>query len=300
MSKNLYQSFKHHQVWLQKSDPEIRIHYVETSPPTSQPSKGTILLIHGFPETSYQFRHVMKPLSSHGYRVIAPDYRGAGYSSHPDSGYTKDILASDLHSLMTTLEIKAPVHVVGHDIGGMIAHAYAAQFPSDTASVIWGECPLPGTSFYEKVKHTGAMWHFNFHAQSDIAETLVKGNERAYTSHFYTRLAQNPAAFSNEDIDFYAAQYSAPGAMRCAFATYRLFEEDAEMNRKWVKEGGKGKVRNLVLNGEASLLGEEQMGMAGEVYQEPKGEKVEGSGHWLAEENPERFVEKVVEFIEAE
>ena len=242
----------------------------------------------------------MSPLSSHGYRVIAPDYRGAGYSSHPDFGFTKDILASDLHALLHEhLEAKAPIHIVGHDIGGMIAHAYAAQFPKDTTSVVWGECPLPGTSFYDQTKHTPPLWHFDFHAQSDMAETLVKGNERTYIKHFYDRLAQNPSAFSNEDLDFYTAQYSTPGALRCAFETYRLFEEDAAMNRELVKKGGKCTVRNLVLNGGQSFLGEAQMGMANEVYEKPQGARVEGSGHWIAEENPEGFVKAVVEFIEA-
>ena len=294
MASNIYQQFKHQQVWLQQSHPEIRIHYVETTPPSQ--AKGTILLIHGFPESSYQFRHVMRPLSDAGYRVIAPDYRGAGYSSHPPDGFTKDVLSRDLHDLVTKLGIKDPIHVVGHDIGGMIAHAYAAQFSNDVASVIWGECPLPGTSFYEKTKHTAPLWHFNFHAQADIAETLVAGKERIYIKHFYDRLAQNPAAFSNEDLDFYAMQYSAPGAMRCAFATYRMFERDAETNRRWAK-GGKTKVRNMVLNGEFSFLRTEQGAMAEEMYENPTEGTVEGSGHWLAEENPDNFVKKVLEFV---
>lgn len=115
---------------------EVTIAYIDCPAPTSKPSKGTVLLIHGFPQTAYQFRHVMTPISDAGYRVVAPDYRGAGHSSHPRDGYTKVVMATDLHTLLVKhLNINEPVHVVGHDIGGMIAHAYAAMFPKDTRSM---------------------------------------------------------------------------------------------------------------------------------------------------------------------
>ena len=88
------------QAWIQQSDPEIRIFYTECRPLSNEP-KGTILLIHGFPETSYQFRHAIVPLAQAGYHVLAPDYRGHGYSSKPPSGYTKEILAQELYKLVT-------------------------------------------------------------------------------------------------------------------------------------------------------------------------------------------------------
>lgn len=111
--------------------------------------KGTILLIHGFPETSFQFRHIITPLSQTGYRVLAPDYRGAGYSSKPRDmlGYRKSVLAADLISLLDALKVDR-VHVVGHDIGGMVAHSFASRYPERTTSVMWGECPQPGTKVY--------------------------------------------------------------------------------------------------------------------------------------------------------
>ncbi|KAL9604641.1 MAG: hypothetical protein Q9219_000361 [cf. Caloplaca sp. 3 TL-2023] len=293
-----YSQLTHAQVWLQQTDPEIRIHYVEAKASGTQ--KGTILLIHGFPETSYQFRHVMGPLSSAGYRVLAPDYRGAGYSSRPETGYTKKVLADDLHTLLTThLGIADPVHVVGHDIGGMIAHAYAHQFPHDVASLTWGECPLPGTTTYDENKHSTGLWHFSFHSVPDLPELLVSGHEKQYLKHFYDRLAQNPSAFTEADLDFYATQYSAPGAMRAGFNVYRTFEEDKVDNRRWLEEKGKVKVRTMLLGGEKTfpMLRDERMGR--EVDEDLVVETVEGSGHWIAEENPEGFVSKVLGFIEA-
>ncbi|KAL8804960.1 MAG: hypothetical protein Q9182_002270 [Xanthomendoza sp. 2 TL-2023] len=292
-----YSQLTHRQVWLQQSDPEIRIHYVEAKPTSAQ--KGTILLIHGFPESSYQFRHVMGPLSSAGYRAISPDYRGAGYSSRPVTGYTKKVLANDLHDLMTRhLEITEPIHVVGHDIGGMIAHAYANLFPDDVASLIWGECPLPGSTIYDEWKHTPALWHFDFHSVSDLPELLVSGHEKQYLKHFYDRLGQNPAAFTEADLDFYATLYSAPGAMRAGFNVYRTFEEDKVDNRRWLEEKGKVKVRAMILGGEFSLDALKSESMAKEVNEQVVAAEVDGAGHWIAEENPEDFVKKVLGFIE--
>ena len=285
------------------TDGKIRLFYVETLPPKGSSSKGTILLIHGFPESSHQFRHVIGPLANAGYRVIAPDYRGHGFSSRPISttaDFTKRQLAADLHTLLVThLGIKEPVHVVGHDIGGMIAHAYAAQFPSNVASVIWGECPLPGSSIYEASKHSTLMWHFDFQShRPELAAALVAGKERLYLKDFYDRLGQNVAAFPPEVVDFYVMQYSQPDALRCGFLTYRAFEQDAADNRGWREKNGKITVRSMILNGEGAFTSKaDAEKMAGEFYEGFQVGTVPGAGHWIAEENSEGFVEQVLGFI---
>ncbi|KAL8705486.1 MAG: hypothetical protein Q9201_001417 [Fulgogasparrea decipioides] len=291
-----YSQLIHHQVWLQQ-EPEVRIHYVEAKP--SGTHKGLILLIHGFPEGAYQFRHVMGPFSAAGYRVIAPDYRGAGYSSRPTNGYTKKVLATDLHSLLTEhLGIKDPVHVVGHDIGGMIAHAYAHIFPDAVASLTWGECPLPGTTVYDDYKNSPLLWHFSFHSVPDVPELLVTGHEKQYIKRFYDEFSQNPAVFTEADVEFYATQYSAPGAMRAGFNVYRTFEEDKEDNRRLLEERGKVKVRTMILGGDGSFGVLSSESMAREMDEDVREGKVEGSGHFIAEENPEGFVKVILGFIE--
>ncbi|KAK4690886.1 hypothetical protein P7C71_g6003, partial [Lecanoromycetidae sp. Uapishka_2] len=286
------------QAWIQQSDPEVRIFYTECLPTSAKP-KGTILLIHGFPESSYQFRHVMVPLAEAGHHVLAPDYRGHGYSSKPPSGYTKDVLAQDLFKLVTEcLGIKEKIHIVGHDIGGMIAHAYVAQFSSHVASINWGECPLPGTTFYEEAKHTAALWHFDFQAQTDIAVALTTGKEKIYLKHFFDRLVQNQSAFTNNVLDFYATQYAAAGALNAAFTTYRMFGEDAKHNLAWREKNGKVRVRSCVMSGEHVFMTAKALEMAEEFYEKPEMIVIEGSGHFLAEENPDQFVKKVLEFVE--
>ena len=278
---------------------EIRIHYLSSPPsPSAQSSKGTILLIHGFPQTSHQFWHVIPALSEAGYHVLAPDYRGAGDSSKPRSGYTKSIQAADLHELVTKyLGIKEKVHVVGHDIGGMIAYAYASRFPDSTASVAWGECPLPGTEQYERHSKGPGCWHFTFHSVYDLPELLVQGRERVYLQHFYERLAATPGAISEADVDYYAAHYSKAGALRAGFDTYRAFDEDKKENLQWVKEKGKSKVPSLALSGKESFLADGAVDMLREVHENVEVAEVEGAGHWIAEENPEGFVKAVLAWV---
>lgn len=293
--------------YLRQEDPEVRIHYVESHPPKGERKKGTILLIHGFPETSYQFRHVMTPLAEAGYHVIAPDKTGHGFSSkpigntHQQDPFTKSSLAKDLHDLVTKhIGVKDKIHLVGHDIGAMVAHAYVCQFPEDVATINWGECPLLGSTLYDSEKHSRQLWHFDFQSHNpDIAVALVQGKERIYLKHFYDRLTQNQAAFTPDVVDFYVMQFSQPDALRCAFLTYRAFETDAEHNRRFREKNGKVKVKNMVMSGEQSFLAPKAKSMAQEFYEDVKTGIVSDSGHYLAEENPEGFVSEVLKFIES-
>lgn len=284
------------------TEPEVvRIKYLDASPDKFSKSEGIILLIHGWPQTSYQFRKVVPLLTQAGYRVIVPDNRGTGDSSKPMNlaGYSKVNLATDLHSLVHDhLKIQKEIHVVGHDIGGMIAHAYATCFPNDTATVIWGECPLPGTKFYQEIKGSPQVFHFNFHQMLDLPEQLVAGRERAYLKHFYDKLSYNAAAITPEDLDYYASLYAQPGGIRASINVYRLFEQDAQDNAETREKGGKSKVRCLTLNGSESFLKKAAAEEAAEFYDDFQTAEVEDAMHYIAEENPSGFVEKVLGFIE--
>lgn len=281
---------------------EVSLHYISCPPPARNESKGTILLIHGFPQTSYQFRHVITPLADAGYTVIAPDYRGAGQSSHPRAGYEKVQMAKDINTLLKEhIGVTDKVHVVGHDIGGMIAHAYASRYASDTASVAWGECPLPGTAVYDnlvKEQAHGGLWHFVFHWQVDLPEALTYGRERMYIKSFYDRLCVNTTAIPPQDVDHYATMFAQPGAMRSGFDLYRAFHQDAEDNQQWLKENGKCKVPSMSLMGGGSFLASIAEEQNHEMYENTSAAKVSDSGHWCAEENPPDFVEQVLSWVE--
>jgi pimeloyl-ACP methyl ester carboxylesterase len=276
----------------------IRLNYIDSASSTSVESKGVILLIHGFPQTSYQFRHVITPLSNAGYRVIAPDYRGAGQSAKPKSGYEKSQMAEDLHLLLHDhLAIKDKVHVVGHDIGGMIAYAYASRFPENVASLIWGECPLPGTSTYDSIMGSPDVFHFIFHRVLDLPEALIAGRERIYLKHFFDKQVYNTAAITKGDLDVYTEAYSQPGAIRAGLEVYRAFDKDVQENKEWVKKNGKLSVPTLGMVGKEFLLAPYVESMVGEMCERGEVLQVENSGHYIAEENPEGFVDGVLGFV---
>jgi len=278
----------------------VRIAFVDYPSSKSSP-KATIVLLHGFPQTSYQFRHALPLLAKEGYRCIAPDYRGAGRSSKNHNDFRKTAMAADMVALLDKLGVTEPVHLVGHDIGGMIAFALASRCPERVRSVCWGECPLPSTGAYNRDRTDNAVqqFHFVFHAVPDLPEALVAGRERIYVSHFLNKITYNLAAFSEDDIDHYAAAYAQPGAMRCAFGVYRAFETDAQENRQWVEARGKCQVPTMILSGEFSRHREEAYEMSLEVTDGKMVEVgvVEGAAHYLAEESSGGFVEAVLSFL---
>lgn len=178
----------------------------------------------------------------------------------------------------------------------MIAHAYAALFPDDCLSVVWGECPLPGSKFYEDTKGTTMLFHFVFHSLPELPEALTAGRENTalYIRHFYDKLAYRPDYLSLDDFNFYVDRFTQPGAMRAGMDLYRAFETDAEDNRKW----GKIKVPALCLMGDHSFLQNGSQSMLDDFYAEgAQLATVKDAGHWIAEESPESFVEEVTRFI---
>jgi pimeloyl-ACP methyl ester carboxylesterase len=275
---------------------ELRLSYSDCPCAPNVDCKGVILLIHGWPQTSYQFRHVLQPLSEAGYRVIAPDYRGAGQSSKPVDGYEKSQMAEDLFILIRQLGITSKIHIIGHDIGGMIAFAYASRHPDSVASLIWGECPLPGSAFYEAVKGNPDGFHFTFHRVLDLPEALIAGRESIYLKHFYDKQSYK-SVITPSDLAVYANAYAQPGAMRAGLNLYRTLDRDAEENRKFIEEHGKTQVPTLGMAGNNFLVKAYTEHMMQEMHDDAEIAFVENSGHYIAEENPEGFVETVLRFV---
>ena len=281
-------------------EPGVRIHYV-----VAGDGPHTIVLLHGYPETWWEFRHVIAPLVSAGWRVIAPDYRGAGGSSKPNSGYDKRTMAKDIYRLLTEhLKIALPIYLVGHDIGMMVAYAFASEYPKAVKKVVLMEAPLPGTLVYDSMLmkpklSDETMWHFHFHnAQNDLAESLTAGRERLYLQHFYDRLAFDSDAIGPNDLEIYAIAFSAAGAMRAGFEVYRAFDQDAEDNKAALKKHGKLTMPVLALGGTSSFYLPIAKAMLAEVAKDVTVRPIPECGHWIAEENPAALVVELRRFFE--
>lgn len=209
-------------------------------------------------------------------------------------------MAEDVYHLVfrhLKLDEESKIHLVGHDIGGMIAHAFAFRYPGRVASIVWGECPLPGTASYYRDKGLVQQFHFMFHAVPDLPEALVSGRERIYLAHFFDKISYNAAAISDADLDHYVLSYSQPGALRCAFAVYAAFEDDAKWNKEWLARNGRSSVPALALSGDRSRHAEEAGGMVSEMYENVEVAEVKDAGHYVAEENPADFVKIVSRFV---
>jgi pimeloyl-ACP methyl ester carboxylesterase len=256
--------------------------------------KGSaVVLLHGYAETSHMWLPIMPELAKN-HTVIVPDLRGAGDSSKPESGYDKKNMAVDIHALIISLGFKR-AEVVGHDIGLMVAYAYAAQFPQETERLVLMDAFLPGIGDWKNVWLMRDLWHFHFYGEVPLA--LVKGRERTYFEHFWNDFAANPKhSISEADRRFYAKEYAKPGGMRAGFEYFRNFEQDA----KDFAELGKTPLPMpvLVLTGEKAS-GNFLIEQAKLVATNVQGQVVAGSGHWLMEEAPDKVIPALTTFLNA-
>jgi pimeloyl-ACP methyl ester carboxylesterase len=228
------------------------------------------------------------------YTVIVPDLRGAGDSDKPAIGYDKRTLAEDIYQLVGQLGYQR-IFLVGHDIGLMVAYAYAAGHPADVRRLALLDAPIPGTKVFEEIEHSPRVWHFAFHNVPNLPESLVAGRERIYlTEGFYRALSYNPAAFSEADVDEYVRSYAAPGGMRAGFEYFRAFSEDAKQNKEYSQV--KLSMPVLALGGEQSL-GPVMVNMVKEVATNVRGGVIERCGHWIADERPEYLTEQLIAFF---
>lgn len=273
-------------------EPGLRLHYV-----TAGQGPRTAVLVHGFPQTWWEWRHVVPALVAEGFRVVAPDYRGAGHSWRPPGGYDKRTMAGDVHGLVRGhLGIDGPLVLAGHDIGLMVAYAYAQAYRDEVSHLVVVDAPLPGTAVFDRLRADPRVWHFAFHGARDVAEMLVAGRERPYLQAFFDARVFDPSAISEADLDVYVSAYSAPGAMRAGFEVYRAFDRDAEDNREALRRNGKLAVPVLAVGGEISTSGPVVEEMMREVAEDVAGVRVPGTAHWIPEENPGALVSALLEF----
>jgi pimeloyl-ACP methyl ester carboxylesterase len=259
-------------------------------------SAGTgpvVVLIHGYAETSDSWAPLAAALLSH-YTVLVPDLRGLGRSSRPSGGYDKKTQAADIRAAIMGLGHDR-ASIVSHDIGIMVAYAYAALYPDKVERLVVMDAPLPGVAPWDDIVRNPALWHFSFHGRD--AERLVEGRERIYLDRIWNDFSGDPTKPDEETRDFYSAQYAQPGAMRAGFAQFTAFAQDVEDNKMF--ERTKLSMPVLAIGGEKSF-GATQAAVMRNVASNVREAVIPNAGHWLMEESPAQTIELIENFLKGQ
>ena len=262
----------------------IRVHYVKMG-------EGPLMvLLHGWPQTSHEWRHVMPPFAK-SFTVVAPDLRGTGETQRTETGYDKRTIAEDTAALIRHLGFDKAV-VVGHDMGGKAAYVLSLLHPQLVEKLVMVDCSPPGSENMDSAK--GGLWHYGFHMAADFPEMLTRGREREYIAAQIAHGLHAKKAITEADIEEYARHYSSPGGMTAGFNYYRTLLEDGKLVASLPAR--KLSMPVLAVGGRYSgadklykRLLPEASNLTGVVAEE--------SGHFVPEEEPEFFVEQVEKFF---
>ncbi|SDH40873.1 Pimeloyl-ACP methyl ester carboxylesterase [Dyadobacter soli] len=262
----------------------VNIHYVIGG--AGEP----LLLVHGFGQNWYMWNRLLPELSKH-FTVIAPDLRGVGESDKPEGGYDKKTMAADMHGLMQKLGFNQ-INLAGHDIGLMVAYAYAAQFPSEVKKLALMDALLPGIEpVWSQVK-AGAWW-FGFFGWP-ASGSIVAGKEREFLTNFWPVVGHVEKPFTEQETEEFIRAYAVKGATTGAFHWFGNFPQDAKDNVEFAKK--KLPMPLLALGGEyfgAAFLRDHSKLVATNVFEA----KIQGSGHWVVQEQTEQVQKALLDFF---
>jgi pimeloyl-ACP methyl ester carboxylesterase len=254
-------------------------------------SGPAVVLLHGYGETSDSWGPLADELAK-SCAVVVPDLRGMGHSSRPAGGYDKKTQAADIRAVVTSLGYDR-ASVVSHDIGIMVAYAYAALYSVKVERLVVMDAPIPGVAPWDEIVRNPALWHFSF--QGPDAERLVEGRERIYLDRIWNDFSGDPTKPDDATRAYYASQYALPGAMRAGFAQFTAFAQDVEDNK--VFQRTKLTMPVLAMGGEKSF-GATQAVIMRNVATNVREAVVPGAGHWLMEENAKVTIALIQDFLQ--
>jgi len=252
-----------------------------------------VLLIHGYAESSRMWKPLAKVLASR-FTVIAPDLPGFGDSSIPASGLDMTTSAARIHGAMQALGY-TKARVVGHDIGLMVAYAYAAAYPQDVEQLVLMDAFLPGVAGWEAIYNDPRIWHFRFYGPTPVA--LVKGRERTYFEHFWNDFAADKTRSIPEvDRRAYTIEYARPGRMAAGFAYFASFPKTAADFSAFAQT--KLAMPLLCIGGakaNGTALGAQCQLVASDVTVTV----IDGAGHWILEERQQETIAALERFLKS-
>src|ERR1700691_633702 len=262
-----------------------KIHY------TTGGSGPVVILLHGFAETSRMWNPIL-PVLGENFTVIAPDLPGIGDSSIPSGGMGMKSAAIQIHDLARSLGV-TKARVVGHDIGLMVAYAYAAQFPSEVEKLVVMDAFLPGVQGWEAVYNDPHIWHFRFNGPTP--EALVRGRERTYFDYFWNDFAADKNhSIPEADRAAFAAAYARPGRMHAGWAYFVSFQQAARDFAQLSQTRLTMPV--LAIGGEKAngeVLGQQMKLVATDATMVV----LKDCGHWVLEEKPKETTEALMKFL---
>ena len=270
----------------------INVHYVIGG------QGDPVILLHGFPQTWYEWHRIMPELAKH-YTVIVPDLRGAGLTDKPaaDNGYSGSLLAEDVHQLVRQLEFDS-IRLVGHDIGGLAAYAYAALYSDEVAQLVMMEAFVPGIEpVYSAVLQNPATWHISFFQEENAAK-IIAGDEEQFLNDFFDRFSFDPEnSVSEQERAVFIKAYTGEKALRGGFAWFRGLPTSVEENLVFAQTPLTIPV--LGLGGEASFGPLMQAALSPVVADTAllTTVTVPNAGHWLVEEQTEFVLEQLTQFF---
>ncbi len=263
----------------------VKLHY------TTGGHGPTVILLHGYAETSRMWTPIL-PVLGEKFTVIAPDLPGIGDSGIPATGLDMKAAAIRIHGLARSLGVQK-ARVVGHDIGLMVAYAYAAQFPAEVEKLVVMDAFLPGVEGGDAVYNNPGLWHFRFHGETP--EALVRGRERVYFDYYWNEFAADKSrSLSEADRKAYTEAYSRPGRMKAGWAYFASFPQTAKDFAQLSQT--KLTMPVLSIGGEKSLgdvLGQ-QMKLVGTDVTVVV---LKDTGHWILEENSKGTTDALVKFL---
>jgi pimeloyl-ACP methyl ester carboxylesterase len=251
-----------------------------------------VVLLHGYAEDSRMWRPLAERLVPR-FTVIAPDLPGIGNSSIPSSGLDMTTSARRIRDAVHSLGY-GKVYVVGHDIGLMVAYAYAALYPREVMRLALMDAFLPGVIGWEPIYDSPDYWHFRFHGPTPLA--LVSGRETIYFSYFWNDLAADKNhSLSAIDRRNYIAAYSRPGRMAAGWAYFVSFPKTAVDFAKLAKT--QLSIPVLSIGGDKSL-GQALGAQARQVAANVTVVVLKNTGHWIMEENPTGTMTALTNFLQ--
>jgi pimeloyl-ACP methyl ester carboxylesterase len=253
-----------------------------------------VILIHGFPQDWYEFHAIMPDLAKR-FTVVAVDLPGIGLSAGTQNGYAAADIAKDLRGLIQELGLKRP-YFVGHDIGGMVAHAFTRLFPEEARGVMILDVPLPGIQGWDQVEGAPSVWHIRFMQVPGLAEKLVTGRSADFLDYFFQF-----AHFTTREKEHYVSAYSSAAQLHAAFEMYRAFPANARFN---ASETGDISIQLFFGAGEnspfAKMVPVFARGLGVNGCRHVNTGLIPGAAHYIVEDEPAEVAELIERYAAAQ